>query len=162
MGNVAFVRDRQPQLKVGELLVPRLVDIDSALKASLYQMLIRVLVNVFEVEHEVLLAKSAEIHVELSGYKHLCHEANDGRIHGNLDFEEAQNVVDCIEACHGRNAHEVGHVDQRLRLKQVESSVLREQLAVLEQICRQELILLDEVLEGPYMLLVLIGNRTVL
>ena len=66
-----------------------------------------------------------------------------GGIHGDLHLEQPQDIVDSVEARDWRDAHEVGHVDQRLRLEHAELSILCEQVSILKKVCGKELVLLE-------------------
>ena len=132
VGNVALVRDWEPQLQVFQLLRTGWVDVDTASEADFSQLVVGVAVDVFCVEKQVLLAQSPEVHVEFSSDELLGHELDESRVNRDFDLEETQDVVDGIEAGNRLDTHEIGHVHKWLGLKHSELSIFREQLSVFE------------------------------
>ena len=61
--NVPLVRDGQPQFQIFQLVGMALVDVDAAGKTYFSQLLLRVIVQVFHVQHQVLLPQLTEEHV---------------------------------------------------------------------------------------------------
>ena len=114
------------------MLVPALIDIDTPLEAHFSELVLRVIIDVLRVEHQILLPQSAEVHVQLARDEHSCHFMDDGGVHWDLHLEKPQDVVDCVQASDGRDAHEVGHVDQGLGLEHPELTVAGEQVPELK------------------------------
>ena len=66
-----------------------------------------------------------------------------GSVNGYLHFKQPQDVVDRVQARHGRDAHEVGHVHEGLGAERAEFGILRKQVSVFEQLRGQKLLLLE-------------------
>ena len=105
------------------MLIPTLINVDTTLEANLSELLLGVIVDVLHVEQQILLPQSSEVHVKLTGDKHLRHVADHWGVNRDLDPDETQYVIDCVESCDRGDRHEVCHVHQRPGLEQSKLAV---------------------------------------
>ena len=106
-------------------------NVDASLETDLGKLRVSEVIDILQVKHQVLLTEPPEVHVELSGDDRPRHDVDDGRIDWNLLLEQAQDVVDGVQSRDWLDAHKVGHVHQRPRLKHAELAILCEKPSIL-------------------------------
>jgi len=88
----------------------------------------------------VLLAQPIKVQVELPGHDHLREILDNRRIQRDLNLEDTQDIVQCVEACHRIEAHEIGDTQKILWLEVFELGILSKYSAELQQICGKSIL----------------------